>query len=63
MEYCQYSGARRPYKALVFCKQDSDASVDFADRERDQHGTICEVAKLLILVPLGESQAHTGMEY
>ena len=29
------------YKALVLGKEDGDASVDFADGKRDEHGGLC----------------------
>jgi hypothetical protein len=31
-------GAGRAYEAFVFCEEDGDAGVDFADGEGDEHG-------------------------
>ena len=38
-----------PYKALVFCQEDSDAGVDFADRQRDEHSAVLDQVNLDIL--------------
>lgn len=54
------------YKALVLGKEDSDASVDFADGKRDEHGGLGgEIGSCLLLhgcLRLKEGEALRGLE-